>query len=372
MKIEDKENTQKLTEDISFYYDSEEDIVSKIQESIGVNFEDWASQITINEYNTLGKLRKFGKEHPEYRGDILKLKDKIRDIYGNAYMESYSKDVKEDLVPDKSQSAIDAVIKNYGTTDTPYNGPSFILPNGSYLDLSDVINHSDVEYWLDQQGLSIKADYTRRSGSPTLRSLGCIRIDIPKYYIQLPQDNITSAQYSTLKDWIEFAFTEFNVPFIEVMAEGTNPVRYRYEDDVDADYIVDRIRRYYITDHLYETYEDKAEGPYLKEASYGGAFDIRDDQYFTRDDLDELIDYIETELNNKIVKDKVQIVDADMSDNTLHLEISTDKDGFWEEFNEKIDMRKIRVPRDLIKVYGKKAVEHFKDILESDGIEFAL
>ena len=191
------------------------------------------------------------------------LQEELDDIIGN--LEESEDVLEEDLVPDNLQSALDAVISNYGTTTEPYKGPSFILPDGSYLDTSKVTNHSDVEYWLDQNGLSIKADYNRRSGSPTLRSLGCIRVDTPKYYIQLPENNITSAQYDALKDWIEFAFTECNVPFIEVIATGTSPVRYQYEDDVDANYIVDRIRRYYITNHLYEAHEDLAEGPYLKE-----------------------------------------------------------------------------------------------------------
>lgn len=205
-------------------------------------------------------------------------------------LRSYSKEtcskVKEDIIPDNSKSVITAVIDNYGTTTEPYKGPSFIMPDGSYLDIKDVTNHSDVEYWLDQQGLSIKADYTRRSGSPTLRSLGCIRIDTPKYYVQLPYDNITPAQYSTLKDWIEFLFVECGAPFVEVMAQGTSPVRYRYEDDIDADYIVDRIRRYYITDHLYEAHEDLAEGPYLKEDAFGGATQVSNIGQHKRSSID--------------------------------------------------------------------------------------
>lgn len=151
---------------------------------------------------------------------------------------------------------LNEVSNHFGTVEIPYNGPSFILPDGKYLDIRNLTNHADVEYWLDQQRLSLGIEFNKRSGSPTLMAIGCIRIDIPKYYIQLPPDNITASQYSTLKDWIEFAFIECKVPFIEVIATGVRPVRYKYEDDIDANYVVDRIRRYYITDHLYEAYQD--------------------------------------------------------------------------------------------------------------------
>lgn len=172
----------------------------KVQESVAVNFDEWADRITFDEFRILGKLRDFSKSHPEYRKDVLKLKDKIRGIFADAYMES------------------------------------------------------------------------------------------------------------------------------------------------------------------------------INEASYGGAFDIADDQYFTREDLDDLIDYIEEELNRNLLLDRVTVYDADISDHgkMLNLEIVTDKDGFYEEYHTRIDMRKIRTPRDLVKVYGTDAIREFREKLESDGIEFGI
>ena len=148
------------------------------------------------------------------------------------------------------------VSDHYGVIETPYEGPSFILPNGNFLDIRSCRNHSDVEYWLSQQGLSQYADFNKRSGSPTLKDLGCIRVDTPKYYIQLPDDNLTSGQYSSLKDWIDFLMT-CSVPFLEVIAPEIRPVRYMFDDPgIDSGYIIDRIRRYYISGNLYESYED--------------------------------------------------------------------------------------------------------------------
>lgn len=110
----------------------------------------------------------------------------------------------------------------------------------------------------------------------------------------------------------------------------------------------------------------------LKEASYGGAFDILDDEYFTRDDLNELSEYIEDELNSNIVGDKVVVESSYIDDQVLSLEISTQESGFLETFEKKIDMRRIKTPHDLTKVYGRLAVEDLKDKLESDGVEFKI
>ena len=119
-----------------------------------------------------------------------------------------------------------------------------------------VKNHADVEYYLSTKGLSLYQDFNRRSGSPTLKEIGCIRVDTPKYYIQLPEDNLTTMQYFALRDWIDYLIT-LRPPFLEVVA-GSTTARYYFDDEVDSKYVVDRIRRYYITDHLYESsLEDK-------------------------------------------------------------------------------------------------------------------
>lgn len=110
----------------------------------------------------------------------------------------------------------------------------------------------------------------------------------------------------------------------------------------------------------------------LKEASYGGAFDILDDEYFTRDDLNELSEYIEDELNSNIVGDKVVVESSYIDDQVLSLEISTQESGFLETFEKKIDMRRIKTPHDLTKVYGRLAIEDLKNKLESDGVEFKI
>lgn len=97
---------------------------------------------------------------------------------------------------------------------------------------------------------------------------------------------------------------------------------------------------------------------YLNEASYGGAFDIEDDQYFTRDDLDEFGYAIEEALNDKtdlpIFNYAGCWIDRDW------LELTMECDGYEVSWHTKIDMRRIRTPRDLFRKYSAQAFDWFE------------
>lgn len=84
----------------------------------------------------------------------------------------------------------------------------------------------------------------------------------------------------------------------------------------------------------------------LSEASYGGAFDIEDDQYFTKEDIMDLADEV-CERLYKEVHETFDISDLYMDGNTLHMELESD--SCMVETNVKIDMRKIRKPLDIMK-----------------------
>lgn len=82
------------------------------------------------------------------------------------------------------------------------------------------------------------------------------------------------------------------------------------------------------------------------EASYGGAFDIEDDQYFTKEDIMDLADEV-CERLYKEVHETFDISDLYMDGNTLHMELESD--SCMVETDVKIDMRKIRKPLDIMK-----------------------
>lgn len=98
----------------------------------------------------------------------------------------------------------------------------------------------------------------------------------------------------------------------------------------------------------------------LNESSYGGAFDIEDDQFFTRDDINEF-GYDVADQFSAWADSSFAPSDVYMDTPTkLHLEVFN-QEGYEEyEANIKIDMRKIRSPRDLYK-YEDEALNQLKD-----------
>lgn len=96
----------------------------------------------------------------------------------------------------------------------------------------------------------------------------------------------------------------------------------------------------------------------LKEASYGGAYDISDDEYFTKDDGMEAANEIVYKLEKEFPEAKLELMDMQLDNHSFYVTL-TDKDG--NEFSEEItlDMRKIRHPLDLIKKYSPALTERF-------------
>ena len=85
----------------------------------------------------------------------------------------------------------------------------------------------------------------------------------------------------------------------------------------------------------------------LKEASYGGAYDIEDDMYFTKEDLLEFADELIDTLQDKGIF--VDLVDMYMTDGNRLVIAVEDEDGNEIDTDEFIDMRKIRLPKDIYK-----------------------
>lgn len=93
----------------------------------------------------------------------------------------------------------------------------------------------------------------------------------------------------------------------------------------------------------------------LKEASYGGAYDIEDDMYFTKEDLLEFTDELIDSLQDKGIF--VDLIDMYITDGNRLVIAVEDEDGNEIDTDEFIDMRKIRRPKDIYK---------YKDIFIKD------
>lgn len=104
-----------------------------------------------------------------------------------------------------------------------------------------------------------------------------------------------------------------------------------------------------------EALDNMEEGKY-----YGGAYDISDIAYFTRDDLDEFSNEVIEQLSNATHGDIIaNVVDCYLDEDTNELELTVSYGEYEHTHKEKIDMRKIKVPKDLIKAYSNKFVNDF-------------
>jgi hypothetical protein len=107
-------------------------------------------------------------------------------------------------------------------------------------------------------------------------------------------------------------------------------------------------------------------------ASYGGAYDIEDDQFFTREEINEVAYAVEDELNGDY-PNRFGVSDVYMDGKTLYVTILDMDTGEEYETSVKIDFRKIRRPSD-IKKYVRLLVYDFctafgcNDIYSADDV----
>lgn len=177
-------------------------------------------------------------------------------------------------------------------------------------------------------------------------------------------DNLNSLAYSRAK--LESIFIENNVIEITITWDGNEitveqPIdmrRIRTPKDLDK-YRVRVISK--MKPKLEEVGFDF--GPHLgdyelSESSYGGAYDIPDDAYFTKEDGMIAANEVAYQLEKEFPEAKLEVMDMQLDNHSFYV-VLTDKDG--NEFTEEItlDMRKIRHPLDLIKKYAPALTERF-------------
>lgn len=102
--------------------------------------------------------------------------------------------------------------------------------------------------------------------------------------------------------------------------------------------------------------------------SYGGAYDISDEQYFTRDELNEFAEYVADVLNTLSYSRGFDWQGCWLTDGILELELVWG--DYSETIQERIDMRRIHRPTDLIKRYAPLFIERAKGSFIGDGADF--
>ncbi len=108
-------------------------------------------------------------------------------------------------------------------------------------------------------------------------------------------------------------------------------------------------------------------------ASYGGAYDVDPEQYFTKDDLVEFAqDVIDSIANSQDILLEISELSIDGKTITLGLTNESDGGGFEDFVRFNVDMRKIRKPSDLMKYTQLVAIQFIKaynEAISYDNIE---
>lgn len=171
------------------------------------------------------------------------------------------------------------------------------------------------------------------------------------------------SQESLKEDWIDDKFTEddFSTYVAKMKSEAyrlSNSIQYmidkhpEYADLFDnlVSEIVDIFSRIYLNEAI--------SNKLINEASYGGAYDILDDAYFTKEDGMEAANEVAYKLEKEFPEAKLEVMDMQLDNHSFYVAL-TDKYGnaFTEEIT--LDMRKIRHPLDLIKKYAPALTERF-------------
>ncbi len=224
----------------------------------------------------IGRKKYFGVQFSNKNGDQVDWKEyngltssaeiilDIKDYFEDKLAESWYDDsapMVEDL--GANQAAIWQAIKDHFVIDNyPVSGPSFLLPDSSFIDLSSSYNsetsfedfptHAEVEDFLQSVDLSnISGDTT--DGSPSIQNLGAVRLNDleDNNYIELPENKLTSIQYDGLESWLD-KNSRIRRAIVVSDLGFNNYVEYNYSDYLPED-IIKRIKRYYSSSHLYES-----------------------------------------------------------------------------------------------------------------------
>lgn len=236
------------------------------------SLDDWIYSLGYN-----GKLFVDGVEYNLSEVSSEYIIKKIKRYYASGYL--YEKFLLESLGENLNNvdkdKIINAVESRYSTSDWPFDGPTFLLPDGKFLDLvgtfgedsfEDFPCHAEVEAYLDSLGLS--ASYVEASGCPTLQSLGAIRLNNldDNNFIELSSRKPTEAQYEGLERWFDENSQDHNSVYVAV--SGFNRyVTYNYSDYI-VDDIIKRIKRYYSSGQLYESSNEDNESQLEVSSAY--------------------------------------------------------------------------------------------------------
>lgn len=176
------------------------------------------------------------------------------------FMDSLNESLTEGVISNIGDN-IELVANSLGTTEKPFMGPSYILPDGRFLKIRDadtnitatgsgdrgLVIHQDVIRWIARQRGIPELDAT-----PDLLEEECIRVNtgMLEHYIVLPRKRPTEKALRSLVDWIDF-FQE-NVGGELRLVSYYGPTETFFEGTVAED-VIDDIKSYYARGMFFES-----------------------------------------------------------------------------------------------------------------------
>lgn len=154
------------------------------------------------------------------------------------------------------------VYDNFDITDVPPYGPSYILPDGKFVDIyGTTINdkrldtHYDVETVLNDSGLS-SGEFDSLSLNYTIQECGAIRCSTRthEHYILLNEERPTTNQFDSILKLLILMSDDLGYPSVQIIADKDTYKIYNFTDYAPED-IVGKIKRYYSSGNLYEAVE---------------------------------------------------------------------------------------------------------------------
>lgn len=175
----------------------------------------------------------------------------------------------EDRLMQRKDEIINFVENKIGTSTSPVDGPSYILPDGKFLTIwkskipvskysaTGSAIHRDVQQYLYDNGLVKEDSWV---DDPELDKLGCIRVNGGfEEYIWLPDDRPNETQWDSLLVWLDWYFR-----FHHKLTVGY--YHYAPKTYFDSDYTTDEI--------LKKCKEAYGRGYLTEEMIEGGQFDM--------------------------------------------------------------------------------------------------
>lgn len=253
------------------------------------------------------------------------------------------------------------VYDNFDITDVPPYGPSYILPDGKFVDIyGTTVNdkhldtHYDVETVLNDNGLS-SDEFDSLSLNYTVQECGAIRCSTRthEHYILLNEERPTTSQYDSMLKLLILMSDDLGYPSVQIIADKDTYKIYNFTD-YEPEEIVGKIKRYYSSGNLYEAVERtvrNALNAYVNyKSKYGTGDALFNLKYNFRLQDEELV-WIINKLFEKGLMDKY---DIDWNVNYLNLEeykeqINAYADEDEEDEDDEDDTKSLS---DIAKEYG--------------------